>query len=297
MADVAQNALGTPPGKQRQRRVSSDSGWSILRWIMIIIGMTIVLVPFLWLVTTSFKPESAYLAYPPRFIPDNWTLEGYRILFQKEQLGRFFLNSLVITLTSTVLSVAFGSIAAYSLARAKLPFRLNNIIAFWMLLTRMYPAIATAIPYFLLIRELNLLDTRWALIITHTAFNLPFVIWLMIGFYQELPKELERAAMVDGCSAWQRFTKIVLPLSAPALVATSILAAILSWNEFLFAVMLTRNEAKTLPVVMSGFITDKGLLWNQMTALGVITVLPVLLFAIAVQKYLVRGLTLGAVKE
>ncbi len=274
-----------------------DLGWGLLRWAGIGLALTVVLVPFLWLVTTSFKLESDYLAYPPRFIPDRWSFEGYRILFQREQLGHFFINSLVVTLASTALSVTLGSMAAYSLSRAPLPFRLNGIIAFWMLLTRMYPAIAIAIPYFLIIRNLNLLDTRWALIITHTAFNLPFVIWLMIGFYQELPRELERAAMVDGCNVWQRFTKIVLPLSGPAIVATSILAAILSWNEFLFAVMLTRNEAKTLPVVMAGFITDKGLLWNQMTALGVITVLPVLIFAIAVQRYLVRGLTLGAVKE
>lgn len=280
-----------------ESRNLSAIGWVGLRWTIIGLALLAVLVPFLWLVTTSFKLESDYLAYPPRFIPDTWTLEGYRILFQREQLGHYFLNSLVITLASTALSVALGSMAAYSLSRAALPFRLNGIIAFWMLLTRMYPAIATAIPYFLIIRNLNLLDTRWALIITHTAFNLPFVVWLMIGFFQELPRELERAAKVDGCNAWQRFTRIVLPISGPAIVATSILAAILSWNEFLFAVMLTRNEARTLPVVMAGFITDKGLLWNQMTALGVITVLPVMLFAIAVQRYLVRGLTLGAVKE
>ena len=146
-------------------------------------------------------------------------------------------------------------------------------------------------------RDLRLLDTLPALIVTYTAFNLPFVIWLLIGFYEELPIELERAAMIDGCSVWMRFRKIVLPLSAPALVATAILSAVLAWNEFLFAVMLTRVNAKTLPVVMSGFITDKGTQWDQMTALGVITVLPVLVFALAVQRYLVRGLTLGAVKE
>ena len=177
------------------------------------------------------------------------------------------------------------------------PILLNGILAFWMLLTRMYPAIATAIPYFLIMRDLHLLDTLPALIVTYTAFNLPFVIWLLIGFYEELPIELERAAMIDGCSVWTRFRKIVLPLSAPALVATAILSAVLAWNEFLFAVMLTRVNAKTLPVVMSGFITDKGTQWDQMTALGVITVLPVLAFALAVQRYLVRGLTLGAVKE
>lgn len=271
--------------------------WVTVHWLAIGIGLVVVLVPFLWLVTTSFKQQVDYLAYPPRLIPRTWTLEGYRVLFQRNQLGHFFLNSVIIALASTGLSVFFGALAAYSLSRARLPFKLNGIIAFWMLLTRMYPAIATAIPYFLIIRDLQLLDTRWALIVTYTAFNLPFVIWLMIGFYEELPPELERAALIDGCNTWQRFTRIVLPLSAPALVATAILAVILAWNEFLFAVMLTRTEAKTLPVVMSGFITDKGMLWDQMTALGVITVLPVLVFAVAVQRYLVRGLTLGAVKE
>jgi multiple sugar transport system permease protein len=289
----ARASAASARARSRQREI----GWVALRWGVIALGLLIVLVPFLWLVTTSFKREIDYLAYPPRLIPDTWTTSGYRVLFQRNQLGHFFLNSVIITLASTAASVFLGAIAAYSLSRARLPFRLNGIIAFWMLLTRMYPAIATAIPYFLIIRDLQLLDTRWALIVTYTAFNLPFVIWLLIGFFDELPPELERAAMVDGCGAWTRFIKIVLPLSTPALVATAILSAILAWNEFLFAVMLTRVEAKTLPVVMSGFITDKGMLWDQMTALGVITVLPVLLFAVAVQRYLVRGLTLGAVKE
>jgi multiple sugar transport system permease protein len=276
---------------------ASGIAWGTLRWLVIGVGLVLVLVPFYWLITTSFKQEVDYLAYPPKFIPRVWTLDGYRVLFRENQLGHYFANTVIVSLSSTALAVFFGALAAYSLARARLPFKLGAIVGFWMLLTRMYPAIATAIPYFLIIRNLHLLDTRWALIITYTAFNLPFVIWLMIGFYEELPIELEKAAMVDGCNVWQRFARIVLPLSAPALVATAILSIILAWNEFLFAVMLTRLNAKTLPVVMSGFITDKGTQWDQMTALGVITILPVLLFAVAVQRYLVRGLTLGAVKE
>ena len=281
----------------RQRAQAAEVGWAVLRWVTIGLALAITVVPFFWLVTTSFKRQVDYLAYPPQIIPPAWTTEGYEVLFQQQDLGHFFMNSVVITLASTALAVFLGALAAYALARAKLPFRLNGILAFWMLLTRMYPAIATAIPYFLILRDLRLLDTRMALIVTYTAFNLPFVVWLLIGFYEELPAELERAAMIDGCGAWQRFWKIVLPLSAPALVATAILSAVLAWNEFLFAVMLTRVNAKTLPVVMSGFITDKGTQWDQMTALGVITVLPVLVFALLVQRYLVRGLTLGAVKE
>jgi multiple sugar transport system permease protein len=292
----------SPAGASRSRRSgtrtrASELGWALLRWATIGLALAVTIVPFFWLVTTSFKRQIDYLAYPPEIIPPVWTLDGYRVLFEQQDLGHFFMNSVIVTLTSTALAVFIGSLAAYSLARARFPFKLNGILAFWMLLTRMYPAIATAIPYFLIMRDLHLLDTLPALIVTYTAFNLPFVIWLLIGFYEELPAELERAAMIDGCGVWMRFRKIVLPLSAPALVATAILSAVLAWNEFLFAVMLTRVNAKTLPVVMSGFITDKGTQWDQMTALGVITVLPVLVFALAVQRYLVRGLTLGAVKE
>jgi len=296
---MALNPAASPSRRRRSAREArlADLAWSALRWVVIAGALSITVVPVLWLVSTSFKRQIDYLAYPPKLIPPNWTLDGYRVLFKQNELGHFFINSVVITLASTALAVFLGALAAYTLARAKLPFRLNGIIAFWMLLTRMYPAIATAIPYFLIMRDLHWLDTRQALIVTYTAFNLPFVVWLLIGFYEELPPELERAAMVDGCNAWQRFWKMVLPLSAPALVATAILSAVLAWNEFLFAVMLTRLEAKTLPVVMSGFITDKGMQWDQMTALGVITILPVLIFALAVQRYLVRGLTLGAVKE
>ncbi|CAA9573366.1 MAG: ABC transporter, permease protein 2 (cluster 1, maltose/g3p/polyamine/iron) [uncultured Thermomicrobiales bacterium] len=296
---AAVSSVPARPAARSRRRPSSVSAvsWGLLRWGTIALALLAVLVPFFWLVSTSFKREVDYLADPPRFLVENWTLAGYETLFSRNDLGHFFLNSVVVTLASTALAVTLGSLAAYTLARARLPFKLNGALAFWMLLTRMYPAIATAIPYFLIIRDLQLLDTRWALIVTYTAFNLPFVVWLMIGFFEEVPAELERAAMIDGCGAWQRFTRIVLPISGPALVATAILSAILAWNEFLFAVMLTRTEAKTLPVVMAGFITDKGMLWDQMTALGVVTVLPVLLFALAVQRYLVRGLTLGAVKE
>ncbi|MBL8128235.1 MAG: carbohydrate ABC transporter permease [Chloroflexia bacterium] len=297
---TAATLSSAPAGSPRRggsRSRAADLGWALLRWGTVGLALAVTIVPFFWLVTTSFKREIDYLAYPPELIPPVWTLDGYSVLFQQQDLGHFFANSVIVTLTSTALAVFIGALAAYSLARARFPFRLNGILAFWMLLTRMYPAIATAIPYFLIMRDLRLLDTLPALIVTYTAFNLPFVIWLLIGFYEELPIELERAAMIDGCGVWMRFRKIVLPLSAPALVATAILSAVLAWNEFLFAVMLTRVNAKTLPVVMSGFITDKGTQWDQMTALGVITVLPVLVFALAVQRYLVRGLTLGAVKE
>ncbi|MBW3634664.1 MAG: hypothetical protein KY456_16725, partial [Chloroflexi bacterium] len=144
----------------RARSRSSELGWALLRWATIGLALAITIVPFFWLVTTSFKRQVDYLAYPPEIIPPAWTLEGYRVLFEQQNLGHFFANSVIITLTSTALAVFIGALAAYSLARARFPFKLNGILAFWMLLTRMYPAIATAIPYFLIMRDLRLLDTR-----------------------------------------------------------------------------------------------------------------------------------------
>ena len=166
----------------------------------------------------------------------------------------------------------------------------------WILVTRIFPPITTAIPYYVIIKNVNLADTYLALILTYVSYGLPFVIWLMLGFFQDLPADIEKAAIVDGCSMWQRFTRVVLPLALPGLAVTAIFAFIYSWNEFLYASMLTSFNAKTLPVVISGYISDKFLRWGEMSALGTMMLIPVIIFAAAAQKYLVRGLTFGAVK-
>lgn len=265
--------------------------------LLTVIVVVIMLFPFYWLVITTFKQPVEFLSWPLVFFPSHPTLDNYKAVFNIPYLRQFFTNTVIIASTSTFLAVVFGSTAAYALARVKFPFKLNTVLAIWILLTRMYPAIATALPYFVLIKTLGLIDTHWALIITYTSFNLPFVVWLMLGFFQSVPIDLERAAIVDGCSMWQRFRKIVIPLSTPGLIATTILSFILGWNEFLFAVILTSLKAKTVPVVVAGFITDKGLDWGTMSALGVLLVLPVIVLAWTSQRYLIRGLTLGAVKE
>ncbi len=259
--------------------------------------MGIMLIPFVWLLLTTIKRPVEFLTWPPVVFPSHPTLDNYRTVLQIPFIGRFFANTVIIASVSTFLAVVTGSAAAYSLARVRFPFNINAILAIWVLVTRMYPAVATALPYFVLIKNLKLLDTQAALIITYTSFNIPFVVWLMLGFFQNIPADLERAAIVDGCSMWRRFVRIVMPLAAPGIIATTILSFILGWNEFLFAVILTSLRAKTAPVVMAGFITDKGLDWGAMTALGTMLVLPVLLLAWTSQRYLIRGLTLGAVKE
>jgi multiple sugar transport system permease protein len=258
--------------------------------------LVIVLVPFLWMILTSLKYKIDTMAFPPIIIPTRLTLDNFRQLAHIDLLALYFTNTVIVAIGSTILAVSLGSAAAYSLSRVNLPFRLNTILFTWILFTRMYPAIATVIPFYVLIRSLGLLDTRLALIITYAAFDIPLVVWLMHGFFEGIPKELEKAATVDGASLWQRFSRIILPLSAPGLIATTVLSFILAWNEFLFAVILTSVHAKTAPVVMAGFITDMGTQWGMMSAMGTLLVLPVILLAWTVQKYLIQGLTLGAVK-
>src|SRR5581483_4922052 len=182
-------------------------------------------------------------------------------------------------------------------AKRYLAYRLRHGLLLWILITRIYPPITTAIPYFVLLRRFGLSDTHGALILTYVAYGLPFVIWLMLGFFQDLPVEIEEAAVIDGCSLWQRFSRVIIPLALPGLAVTAIFAFVYAWNEFLYASMLTSFNAKTLPVVIASYQSDKFLRWGEMSALGSLMVVPVIVFAAAAQRYLVRGLTFGAVKE
>jgi multiple sugar transport system permease protein len=257
----------------------------------------LAILPFYWLISTSLKPGDQVATNPPIFIPTRFTLQNYVDVFRSEDIARFAVNSVVIALSSTALTVFIGSLAAYSLSKTYLPYRFRHLLLLWILITRIFPPITTAIPYFVVLRTLQLSDTYQALIITYISYGLPFVIWLMLGFFQDMPPDIEEAAIVDGCSLWQRFTRVVLPLALPGLAVTAIFAFVFAWNEFLYASMLTSFNAKTLPVVISGYISDKFLRWGEMSALGTAMVLPVVLFSAFVQRYLVRGLTFGAVKE
>jgi len=263
---------------------------------IVVIGIALfaVLFPFFWLISTSLKFEKDIFTTPPVFIPSNVTFKHYIEL--SSSITPYLINSCVVAVASTILATFLGSLGAYSLSRVRIPFHLGIIIAYWVLMARMYPAICTAIPYFIIIRNLHLIDTRWALIITYTSFNLPLVIWLMIGFYGELPIEIEESAKIDGCGFFKLFWKVVAPLSIPSIVVSAIFSFILAWNEFLFAVILTRLRAQTIPVKISTFIGERALDWGQMSGMGIIIVIPVLLAALLLQKHFVRGLTFGAIK-
>jgi multiple sugar transport system permease protein len=189
-----------------------------------------------------------------------------------------------------------STLAAYGLARMGLRARWISLVIFVFLFIRFYPRITTVIPYFLVMRQFSLLDTVWAIAIGHLGITIPFVTWLMLIVFQDLPIEVEEAAMVDGAGPWQRFWTVALPMAAPGVASAAILTAFLSWNEFLIASSVAKRQAQVLSIAVASFVTDKGVQWGPMAATAVVMIVPMILFALFVQRYLVRGITLGAVK-
>lgn len=269
----------------------------LFKYFLITLALFIALAPVYWAVTISFKNEIDQFASPPLWFNFKPTLAHYKDAFIERGFGNYFLTSLIVSLSSTFLALALGTFAAYALARFRLPYKLGSRLSMWILSTRMFPPIVTAVPLFLFMRDLQLLDTKFSLIIVYTAFNLPFVVWMMRGFFLELPKELEEAAMVDGDSRLGALFRVILPLVTPGLAATAVFCLIITWNELLFALVLTQTDnAMTLPIGIAGRVTQYEIKWGVMSAAGIVAMLPILIFAMAVQKYLVRGLSLGAVK-
>ena len=268
--------------------------WWVGFYAIVVFALVVFLFPVLYLLMTSFKSRPDIYVMPPKFIFQP-TVEAWILAFTKKPLFYYFMNSAIVAVGSTVVSLVFGTLAAYALARFRI--RGSQDISFFILSIRMFPPIAAAIPIFLFMKNTSLLDTRLGLICAYTVFNLPFVVWMMREFIMALPVQLEEAAMVDGLTRMQAFRQIVLPLLRPSLVAVAIFCVIFSWSEFLFAFLLSMTKAKTMPVSISEFITWREVTWEQVSAAGTALVVPVLAFSFFVQKYLVRGLSFGAVKE
>ncbi len=253
----------------------------------------VILFPPVVLFLTSIKTELDALSFPPKWIFKP-TLDNYTEIFEFSPFARYLLNSFIVASLNTGVVLVLGSFAAYSLARFR--FKGADDIAFWILSVRMMPPVAAIIPIYIIMRNLRLLDTPWSLVITYLTFNLPFAVWMMRSFFREIPREIEESALVDGCSIFRSFRSIALPLAAPGLAATGILTFIFSWNEFLFALILTGSKAVTLPVGITGYMKETGINWGYMTAGGALALIPVILFTILAQKHLVKGLTMGALK-
>lgn len=258
----------------------------------VLVLAVIVLAPFLWLIQMSVKSGEDNFAFPPKlaFSP---TTEHYRGLWDTA-FKKSFVNSGVVGAASTILALLIGVPGAYALSRAR--SRRPGQMELWVLASRMAPPIAFTIPYFLVYRHLGLLDTRTGLVLIYLTFNLSLVVWLMRSFFDATPRALEEAAWIDGASLRQGFLRVVLPLSAPGLAATAILCFLYAWNDFFFALILTRTEAMTAPVAVVNFMNYEGWEWGKIAAGGTLVMLPVLLFSFVVRRFLVRGLTAGAIK-
>ncbi len=268
-----------------------------LKYILLSAAVLAAIAPVYWMVTISLKSEVDQFASPPRWLAFTPTLAHYYDAFFTRSFAKYLTTSLTVAGLSTICAVILGTLAAYGLARFKLRGKLDQRLSLWILSTRMFPPIVTAVPLFLMMRDLRLLNTIASLVIVYTALNLPFVVWMMRGFFRELPRELEEAAMVDGDSRLGALVRVILPLVTPGLAATAVFCLIVSWNEFLLALVLTQTDASmTLPVGIAGRVTQYEIKWGVMSAAGVVAMIPILAFAMAVQRYLVRGLSLGAVK-
>lgn len=261
--------------------------------MLTLILMLFCIVPVLWFVLVSFQPDQVARAggLTFNFSP---TLENYINVFGKMQYARFMLNSTLIGFISTLIVVALGSMAAYGFTRLKNGVTRN--LSFWVLSNKMFPPIAVVIPIYLIFSGIRMLDTYAGMIMVYTAASLPYSVWMLMTFFEDIPVSLDEAATVDGCTHAQALWKIILPLAGPGMLSTGIFVFVLTWSEFLLALLLTGTNTKTLPVAIAAFITDRGIEWGSMTAAGTSMIVPLAVVFYSIKKYLVRGLAFGAVK-
>ena len=281
--------MATSTSKQRKGLQLDD----ILHFLALLLVILVCVFPFYWMVTASFKQQSAILASTPQFFFQP-TFENYVNAFSKFDILKSLQNSLFVALVTVLISLVLGTPAAYAIARFE--FKAKQDIWFWFISNRMLSPIVVALPFFLIARNFRLLDTTWALILIYLTFNVPIVVWICADQFRNIPKELDEAATLEGYNSFAIFLKIALPLAAPALAVSAIFCFIFSWNELLYALILTRNEAKTAPVVATSFMSGYELPWGQIMATGTMVALPVIIFSMIVSRQLVRGLTAGAIK-
>ena len=273
-------------------------------YAIVIFWCFVCLFPFYWLFTTSLK-QPLHVSRGPLYIPYvdyRPTGEHWQYLFvrQGDTFFRHFRNSLIAATGSMALAVIIGAMAGYGLARYAYHWRAlgwrNDNIAFWIISQRFLPPALFVVPFLILYSRLHLIDTHFGLILAYTMFSTPFAVWIMRDFFQNLPRDLEDSALVDGATHWQAFVRIVLPLSAPGLVSVAILSFIFSWNEYLYALMLTNFDAITIPVLIAGQNNTRGIQWWYISALTLAAVTPVIVMGLLLERYIAKGLTAGALK-
>ena len=269
--------------------------YRICPYFILAICLVFSFTPIVWVVCSSLKPAGDILTIPAFFFPKTVTFQNYYDLFVKQNITPVFFNSLIIAVCSTFLSVSLGTLAAYVFARSR-SRRLKGLLSL-ILTGRMMPAVALLIPLYMVVRQLNLVNTKASLIVAYTAMCLPFAIYMMMGFISQIPYEIEESGIIDGCSTFKVLVLLILPLIGPGLATTAIFNFLTGWNEYLFAVtFISDSGARTIHVALMAFDTGRNTYWGPRFALMVISLIPACVFTLAAQKYLVAGVTLGAVK-
>lgn len=276
------------------------NGWNVAGWIFLGLLMLFSVLPMLWMLITSVKSQFAAIQYPPEFLPANPTLEQYRrLLSPSNEIGgqflRYMWNSIYVSTLTTIFGVGVAVPAAYAFARFRFPGR--NALFFSVLFRNMFPAVVFLMPLFIMMRWMGLVNTHASLVITYLTFGLPLSIWLLKGFYDNIPVELEQAARMDGCTRFQAFWMIIMPLSTPGIIATAIFSFISAWNEYVYALTFINSDEKlTLPIGLQRFFAEYGTNWPGLMAASFIMSVPVVVMFLVLQKHFVRALTEGAVK-
>jgi multiple sugar transport system permease protein len=273
-------------------KTRDEQFWDIVRRLGFLSAFLFLIFPIFWMVLTAFKISKD--AYTTKFFFTP-TLNNFISIFQEpHDFGPLLLNSVIVSFTTVALAIPVATLAAYAFSRFE--FKGKNAFMVAVLSSQFVPPVVVILPFFTLFRRLHLLDTRIALIILNLSFVLPFAVWMIKGFIDALPKEIEAAATVDGCNRFQVLRHITLPLIMPGIVTSAVFGFIQSWNEFLFALILTNRNAVTLTVGLMSLHTDKGILWEYMSAVGLLIMVPIFILSLSIRQYFVQGLTMGAVK-
>lgn len=275
----------------RRRRIRTL--FTVLRFALILVFLVVFLFPVYWVAIGAFKGEGEFYHYPPIFWPAHFDFGNFSRGLTIFGAAQGLISSLVVAVTNTVLVIGFGVLLAYSMGRFKVG---GDNMSFFVLSLLFAPPVIATMPLFIIFRTLNMLDTYPVLFLSYILINMPFAVWVMKGFFEDIPQGIENAALLDGYSRFHAFRKYILPLAVPGIAITALFVFIFSWNEFLFALIFTRSRTQTLPIALAGMTGGHEIPWGEVSALSLIAILPGIILTLFFQKYLVRGLTFGAVK-
>ena len=262
---------------------------------VLVLTCAFAIFPIVWAVITSLKDSGSVMTYPPKWLPDPMVLDQYRLVVFGSNMPRYFLNSLLVAVATIVATLAIASHGGYSAARFNFP--LKNLLLFIILATVMIPGIAVLVPLYMIATQIGLHDTYWALIIIYSASQVPMVLWLMKGFFESIPKELDEAALIDGCGPLQAFYRIIAPLTQPGLAAAAIVVFVYVWNEFIIAMTMTASDdMRLVPVGLYFYVSAFGVQWGQLMAAVCVALIPAIVLFILLQRWFIQGLTSGATK-